>query len=219
MASFVDLRPGTRLTLLPDTAGRRRAYDAVVRHVSEHGVRLDAAHPEHEPLEVEPGDEVTLVLQLHGRMYTLSTRVKLIERSPVEVIVVDRPETAERAERRSFYRLMTSIAPRYTAWVDEDGDEIEGLRAQITDVSGGGVQLRSKDAVPVGDRVRLIFRFDGESRELDVSAIAMSTEAIGPRGGQYRVNAKFVGLSDLEQAYLIQQIHREQRELRQRGVV
>ncbi len=219
MAAFVDLKPGTRLSLLPDTPGRRFSYDAVVRHVSAQGIRLDARHPDDEPLDIEPGDAVTLLLQLHGRMYTLSTRVKLVEHAPIEVIVIERPRSAQRAERREFFRLLTSLTPRYVAHLDDDGEELKRLEAQVTDISGGGLQLRTRQQVPIGDRIRVIFSFDGETEEIDVTIVAMLVEQLHERSASFRVNGKFIGLGAGTQEYMIRQIFREQRDLQQRGVI
>ena len=213
------MRPGLRLNVMPGHSMLSVSYQAVIRQVLDEGLRVDHPRRGTEPLKLELGDEVTLIVQLHGRMYTCTSKVLDVQEIPVEQVPLEHPTEVRHNERRQFYRLLTNIEPRYAARIDADGDELERLESHIVDLSGGGVQLRVEQWLPVASRLRLIFSLEDEPLEMDVTVLALAVQRPDVRRSYYRVNSKFTDIGREMQERIIRFIFRQQMLLRQKRAI
>lgn len=219
MPSYVELRPGQRVSVLPDAGALSQGFVSVIRHVSPETVRLDMPRRGEQAIAVSSGDDVMLMLELHGRLYTFMSSVQAVETAPVEVMYIDRPSAVEQSERREFFRLALTIRPRYAAVLTADDEERERLDAAIRDISGGGVQLTTKQYVAPGDRVRLMFDLGHDPVEADVRAITTNELVESRRPGRtYRVNAQFERLPRAVQDRIVRFIFRQQVQFMRKGV-
>jgi c-di-GMP-binding flagellar brake protein YcgR len=219
MPEFIELRPGLMLNVMPGHSMLSVSYQAVIRRVSDEGIRVDRPRQGASRLELRPGDDVTLILQLHGRMYTCTSRVLDVQDVPVESLLLEHPTEVKHNERRQFYRLLTSITPRYAARTNKDGDELDRLDVRIVDISGGGVQMRVKEWVPVGSRVRLVFALEHDPLEIDVNVLALAVQRPDVRRSYYRINSKFIEIERDVQERIIRFIFRQQMLLRQQQAI
>ena len=176
MPRFIELRPGLRVNVMPGHSMLSVSYQAVIRQVTEDGIRLDRPRRDSDRLALAPGDQLTLIVQLHGCMYTCTTTVLDMQDVPLESMLIEHPTEVRHNERRQFYRLLTNIVPRYAARTDGEGEELERLDTQIVDVSGGGLQLRVEQWLPVGSRLRLIFALEHDPLEIDVLVMALAVQ-------------------------------------------
>ncbi len=220
MPEFIDLRPGLMLNVMPGHSMLSASYQAVIRLVSDDGIRVDRPRQGASRLELRPGDDVTLILQLHGRMYTCTSRVLEVQDVPAESLLLEHPTEVKHNERRQFYRLLTSITPRYAARTNKDGDELDRLDdVRIVDISGGGVQMRVKQWVPVGSRMRLIFALEQDPLEIDVNVLALAVQRPDVRRSYYRLNSKFIEMERDIQERIIRFIFRQQMLIRQQQAI
>lgn len=220
MSDFIDLRAGVPLNVLPrgGVVTLSSSYESVVRHVTDAGVRIDMPRRGSVALDLEVGDELALLVQLHGRLYTLMSRV--IELQPAgDFILVATPREADQSERRQFYRLITNIRPRRVSRVTNEGEELQLLAATIMDLSGGGVQLQMQQWVPVGAHLRIEFPLEGDPLDVEVDCLAVGVLRPDSRRSFYRVNARYVNVARETQERIIRFIFRQQLVLRQKGVL
>lgn len=215
----VDLRPGTHVNVVPANGDLEAAYQAAVRSVSQDAVRLTMPQREGEFLPVDAGESVTLFTSVQGQIYRFPTRVRLIEVSPSEGLVVEPPAEAEKNERRSYYRLITRIVPRHAAVVSRDGAETPLLDSVILDLSGGGLQMQSLSRPESGARLHLVFALEGDPIDMDVCAEILTVRPPA-RGGRYhRLHGRFAGIQRAEVERLVRYVTRQQIELRRKGVL
>ena len=216
MSDFIDLKPGLRVDVMPQRSTPSISYESEIRHVAEDVLRID--HPRHsdQAMEARPGDELTLLVQLHGRMYTFVTRVREVLDIPIEAMVLDRPTEVRQGERRQFYRLLTNIVPDQAILTSAEGEESRQLRVRILDLSGGGVQLRMTQSAPVGAHIRLTFPLEGDPVNVDIEVLALVTQDLLRLRSFYRVNGIFVGMERSVQEQIIRYIFSQQRLIRQR---
>lgn len=219
MPATVDLRPGMRISVMRGEGMLSAAHETVIRRVAEDGVHIDRPQGVRDPLNLRPGDEVTLMVQLHGRLYTFASRVLDAPDIPVTAVLVAHPHEVEHVERRQFFRLLTSIDPRYAARTDGEGQELERLDARILDLSGGGVQLRVDRWLPVGAHVRLIFSLDADPAEVDVTMLVLAVQRPDSRHTFYRLNCRFREIAREVQERIIRFIFQQQRMLRKTRAV
>ncbi len=216
MSDFIDLKAGLRVDVTPRHGTPSISYTSEIRQVAEDVLRID--HPRHsdQAMEARPGDELTLLVQLHGRMYTFVARVREVVDIPIEVMVLDRPTEVRQGERREFYRLLTNITPEEAMLTSAEGEELQQLGVRILDLSGGGVQLRVGQWIPVGGHIHLTFGLEGDPVNVDVDVLALAVLQPDARRSFYRVNGVFVELERSVQERIIRYIFDQQRLIRQR---
>lgn len=218
MAAFVDLEPGVRLKVSPPGDPLGAAFEAAVRSVMPNGLRLGMPRREQEVMEVQPGDHLTMFTVVHERVYRFSIQVRMVEVEN-DSFVIDLPREAEKTERRQFYRLVTRITPRRASRLDDAGNEVQPLQIVILDLSGGGALLQSREFVPQGARLRLVFELEGEPLEMDIAALVLSVVRPSMNAQHYRVHTQFLEPNRLEIERLVRFVYRQQAEMRRKGVI
>lgn len=216
---YVDLLPGTRVSVVPADGDLGAAYEATVRGVSEDAVRLTMPQREDEFLSVGAGEPIMLFTSVRGQVYRFPTRVRLVETSPAEGLLIERPAEAEKNERRAYYRLITRIVPRYAAVVGRDGAETPLGDGVILDISGGGLQMQSLARLEPGMRLHLVFALEGDPLEMDISADVLTVQPPARGGRHHRMHGRFVDVPRAEVERLIRYVTRQQIELRRRGAL
>lgn len=218
MPAYVDLQPGTRIKVSPPGDPLGSAYEATVRSVMPGGLRLGLPRRDQDVLEVKPGDHLTMFTVLQGRVYRFAANVRMAEVDS-DSFVVDPPLEAERTERRQFYRLVTRIVPRRAGRLDDAGKEVQQLQSVILDLSGGGVLLQTREFVPVGSRLRLVFEMEGDPLEMDIAALVLSSTRPATNAQHYRLHCQFLEPNQNEIERLVRFVYRQQAELRRKGVI
>lgn len=218
MPAYVDLVPGLVLQVFPDSGNIDNAYEAVVRSVSETGIRLSVPRRGDERLPLVPDMRVSVYAAFNGQLYRFSCMVKLTEQFPQETVVLAPPDEAVNAERREFFRLFTRIVPRYAARVDHKLVELQPLNAVVLDVSGGGLQIQTREWVPTGSRLRLIFVVDDDPLELDLQVVVLSV--LRPERQQhYRIHCRLVDVATADVERIVRHVFRQQVALRRKGAL
>ena len=219
MANHIDIVPGQRLrVLLADAAGSDQGFDTVVRHVGVDFFRVDHPRSGQERAQLFPKDRVVLRLELHGRLYSFDSIVRQVEEVPSEIVTMSLPQGVEHTERREFYRLAVHITPLYAARVDDQRGEIERLDATVLDISGGGIQLSTKQPVELGARLHLVILTGGDSIEVEVKVVAGGSKK-DDRLSRYRVNTQFIDLQRVMRERIVSFVFREQVDLLKKGVL
>lgn len=216
MPDFIDLRAGLRVNVISHHDALAVSYESEIRQVAEDVLRIDRPRRGDQAMEAHSGDELTLLVQLHGRMYTFDTRVREVVDIPIEVMVLDRPTEVRQGEQRQFYRLLTNITPEQATLTSAEGEELQQLRVRILDLSGGGVQLRVAQWVPVGGHIRLTFALERDPVKVDVHVLTLAVQQPGGRRSFYRVNGIFVDVERTVQERIIRYIFSQQRLIQQR---
>ena len=216
MPTYVQLQPGQRVHVLPAGGTLGAPYESTIRHVAPVAVRVDLPRRGNEFLDLEPDAQVLIVLDQHGRLYTFTTAVQAVDLA-TETLVVDRPRIVEQSERRQFFRLTVSIRPRYTAVIDEAGEELRRIEALILDISGGGMRLRSKQPVSDGDRLHVVFPIRGEQLDVDV-VVNSAGHTPNETPWAYHAGAHFAPQTRQLQERVIRFVFQEQVRYLKRGV-
>jgi c-di-GMP-binding flagellar brake protein YcgR len=216
MPGYVELRPGQQINVQKDAGALANAFVSTIRHDSPVGMRIDIPTRGNELMAVQPGDDLMIMVDLQGRLYTFATRIEKIEPRD-NTMEIERPRVVEQSERRQFFRLAMNIRPPYAAVVNSDGQEKLRVEAIIIDISGGGVQMRTKQPVDIGDTLHIVFSLGDEELEADLlvqSAARLDAEP----PWLHRVNGRFNALQRRTQEQIIRFIFRQQVEFMKRGV-
>lgn len=209
MPDYVDLRAGQRVRIMSAGTSVRDAYEGTVLSVKDQVVRLDLPADELGRLEVTVGEQLLMLTDVRGRLFSFRTTVLGTETVPTYILLLTQPEVAVQDDRREYYRQFTHIAPRYCARIDVKGLERQRLHVLIMDISGGGMQLRSRERVDIGSDVRVIFPLEGDPMDLDITGRVQSVVS-EVRAGQYRVHLKFINPPRQARDRIVRYVFREQ---------
>lgn len=217
-----------RLSIAARDGAASASFSSTIRRVDERGVLIDLPHRAEEDLLLHSGDQVSLSVQVHGRMFHLEARVLEAEFQ----VLLEEPQEARQAERREFFRLLTSVEPLLVELfpleepetvaseesepgASEEREQPSELEAAIVDLSGGGVRLRLSQEVAVGRWLRLTFEPDGEPMTVVAEVVRVVPAETRRRAV---VQCRFDGISRRDQERVIRFIFEKQREYSQRGV-
>jgi c-di-GMP-binding flagellar brake protein YcgR len=216
MPGYIDLRPGQKINVQKDAGALANAFVSTIRHVSPVGVRIDIPMRGNERMSVHSGDDLMIMVDLQGRLYTFTTRIEKLDLRD-NAMEIERPRVVEQSERRQFFRLAMNIRPQYVAVTDDGGQEKRRIEAIIIDISGGGVQMRTKQPVSIGEIVHIVFPLGDDELEADLLVQSAARLDADPPW-LHRVNGRFNQLQRRTQEQIIRFIFRQQVEYMKRGV-
>jgi c-di-GMP-binding flagellar brake protein YcgR len=179
------------------------------------GSRLHLAWPtdhERRQIPVKPGDILQVAISAEDALYSVGARLETVRHDGLPLLTLSVERGWERSQRRGAVRVGVAIKPRIAARLD--GDTRQPLRAGITNLSAGGVQLRSQDELKPGDVVELAFNVLDVNEEIDTHAIVRRVQQ--HEHGSVHVweaGCEFRGLPDKLQQKLMQFIFNQQRAL------
>jgi c-di-GMP-binding flagellar brake protein YcgR len=116
---------------------------------------------------IEPGHNVQLAASADAR-YSATCTVVGVQEAPVPLVTIQLDGEWQRAQRRNDVRARVAIKPSLIDRIA--GDHRTPLRAGVTDLSAGGLRLRSQDELRPGDTVELAFGLMGATGELLLTA-------------------------------------------------
>jgi hypothetical protein len=181
------------------TAVEVAGHGAAISRTDERSFTVDLV----QPVKVAAGGEVAVDL-VHARDARYALRCKLLEERPGQRgyggrLVLGHDENPVRVQHREYARVQTGgavslrpVPPEHGVPAQQDPQAIPST-AELLDASGGGVQVTSAAAVPVGAQLLLAFSL-GEARFLDLPAVVLSGESL-PAGG-FRSRLEFGDLDE-----------------------
>lgn len=218
VSAVVELEPGMHLKVSPPGDPLGASYESTVRAALPSLLRLGMPRRDGEALPIAPHDELVMLAIVHGRVLRFHTRVRTVE-TENDSFSIDAPTEAERTERREFFRFATRIIPRAAIRLDDAGNEAQVLQAVILDLSGGGTMLQSREFVPVGSRLRLVFGLEGDPIDLDLAALVLSCSRPTATAQHYRLHCQFLEPDRIDIERLVRWTYRQQAELRRKGLL
>jgi c-di-GMP-binding flagellar brake protein YcgR len=182
----------------------------------EAGQYLTIAWPtdhERRRIPLKPGDHLQLAASTpQDALYSTAAAVHEITREPVPFVVLQVTGTWQRSQRRSAVRVSVAVRPRIASRLA--GNTQKPLRLGVTNISAGGVQVRSQDELRLGDRLLLAFELMGMDQEIEVEACVRRVYR-NERGASsvWDAGCEFEGMSGRLVERIVQYIFAQQRAL------
>lgn len=128
----------------------------------------------HEPLALTHGERVELVAVATRAVFQFACTVEAVCREPFTYLVLSEPGAIRRLRARKFVRMSTRL-PAHFALIDETAtDEPPTRLGLIRDISPFGMSLTIAEAhAKLGDRLRLLFRFNTDDTDVDIDCHAI----------------------------------------------
>lgn len=201
--------PGQRIRLVIEAMDGERVHTTVIDDVGADEVRVQTPIEKREIVHLRMGTRLKAFVRVGRDAYVFETTVNGSITGRVHLTRLAAPQSIQKIEQRSFYRLQRSMVPVKTeAWSNEGSTR--DFKATIMDISGGGIAFNSADTVPVGQRVRMVLSLQPFG-QIDVFVRILGRDEPGPGQTNFRYHCQFVDLPDADRERVIRFVFQHQR--------
>lgn len=156
--SRLQIQQKIEILKLPD--GER--YASSIQEVNDDTISVAVPARRGQYLYLQDGDMVKVEFIDSGAIYGFESKVVGRKKSnQVSLVVLSRPETMTRKQRRNFVRLDINLPVLFRILSGSPGINPDDVHAGMTiDISGGGLQLSSRTQLESGSRIQISLKLD-----------------------------------------------------------
>lgn len=188
-------------------------YLSKVADFVDAGIVITGLYQHGTPIAVKKGDKINVYFTTERAAYEFESTVLQRIKKPIYFILIEEPEELKRIQRRDYFRLDLDGVIRLHK-EKKDGSVMK-KEAQLLDVSGGGVQIKTKKEFAEGDIIKLSFKNLLNLNELIKGEVVRKSK---DDFKTYRYGIKFIDIKQGEREKIIQWIFSLQRQLRKKGL-
>lgn len=218
LLSSREIPRGQAAEIEVDTGGVAANFKTTIMDVDELKMTLKVIEEEGEFPEIKKGNKVLLSLTRPGDAeYHFPTEILDAGRGTVKLFSVKHCRSVERNQLRNDVRMDVNFPVRYRIIRTKEGELDKTQRdAQMIDVSGGGMSLKSAFTATADDVVSLNFNL-GSSAFRGVASRVLRVIETKSKDGQvsYKYHVQFVNLEEHNKEKIIRYIFEKQREVNQ----
>ena len=212
--------PGLAITL--EVGGPDESYPTSVEEVRGEYLVVGTPMKLREYIELPNGQKVMLAVLRRNNPYFFETSVVGMEwNEGQQMTLLRRPADNAGVALRQQVRVNV-IIPDGQFWSEGPNGKFGPVtKGQLVDLSAGGMQVVTKEGLPVGQQVLARFTLSREFGHLMVDAkVLRDNERVSDVGVKsHRAHLQFLDLLDRERDTLIKFVFSRERELRQKGVL
>lgn len=146
-----------------------------------------------------------------GVFYFEATVIKR-KKEPIPHLVIKQTRETRKIQRREYYRLEKSIEIDI---FDENNEYL--LSGYTKDISGGGLRFIGEESFPLGKV--LLCKFKIANQDFYLKGNVIRSELSDEELEKYDTSVEFLEIEDNQRNNIIRYIFREQRILRQKGLI
>ncbi|SDF39383.1 c-di-GMP-binding flagellar brake protein YcgR, contains PilZNR and PilZ domains [Sporolituus thermophilus DSM 23256] len=169
------------------------------------------------PVFLSLGDNLHVRIVDNGTAYQFTCTLVSKKLHPLPVWVVTRPREIIKVQQRSFVRVRTALPVEISIFDNETAQFSNSFQACSRDLSGGGIQLVSKEALDLGMKVQLAFELP-EAGLIVVNGEVVRIEKPHHDRDIFWIGIKFLDLAERERSKIIRYIFKKQLEDRRKGL-
>jgi c-di-GMP-binding flagellar brake protein YcgR len=168
-------------------------------------------------IPLPPGTEVVLHAKRDDAAYMLPARVKTRLMQPVPMLDLVPTGPIQRGQQREHVRLRLMLTPSSATVLHDDQTETR-LNATIINLSAGGVLIRVRQPLRVGQKIRLRVELPEAVGVVGAVAEVLRVDERGSERGQsYDLGCRFLDLNERTRDLIIKFIFRYQARLARQG--
>jgi len=177
------------------------------------GIVITGLYQHGAPLAVKKNDIIYVYFTTDRAAYEFKSVILQRIKEPLPFILIKRPEELKRIQRRDYFRLeLDGIVELHQE--KKDGS-IEKKEVKLMDISGGGIQIKTKLKLKEGDQIKISFK---KLIKLDKLIKGKIVRKRKENFEVYKYGIEFIDISDRNREMIIQWIFNLQRKLRQKGL-
>lgn len=133
---------------------------------------------------------------------------------PVPIWISSLPYDLMKVQLRSFVRLLSALPLHFR--IESDVEDPQPVESITRDISGGGLQLVTKNHLPIDSTLQLSLDIPGFGTVAAKAAIVRIVQP--PETNIYWIATKFTEIKETDREKIIKFIFKKQSELRQKGL-
>lgn len=174
---------------------------------------------------ITQADRLLLTFVQPDAIYRVEVIVENTRREPLPMVEVAFTGKVERVQRREYVRI-SAMLPVEMAISPEEGDKaknrlISSFRTNTIDVSGNGIAIHHKLAIPVKTLYDAKLTIPGQPPPLELQAMVVRCTAVQDAQQEWihRIGFMFVSLAENQRSRLVRHIFDLQRKAMQKGIL
>lgn len=200
-------------------------YTSRVEEINSDNLVLAMPMTKGYPVMLPIGSSFTGKVIVDGVVYQFNSFLISKKVHPLPVWVVSIPSELKKIQLRSFVRISVQL-PVKVSVINTKEQTVEEAALQsdnpplslyTKDISGGGVQIVTKQSIPVGTMLQLLLDVPS-CGSIPVVGEVVRIEQPQPDTYIYWLGVKFLNIQEKDRSKLIQYIFKKQLEQRQKGV-
>lgn len=175
------------------------------------------------PVMIAQGQSFTGQLIIDGIVYQFISKLLRKKIHPIPVWVVSLPDELKKVQLRSFVRTSAMIPVQFKLILplvnNDPGDPADNptFSVQTKDISGGGLQLVTRQAFDIGAKGQLVIDIPEGGIIMAIGEV-VRVEQPQQETPVFWVGIKFTEVQERDRSKLIKYIFKKQLEQRQKGV-
>ena len=204
---------------ITDNDGLTTRYSSRVENVDSATLTLVCPIKKRIPLYLPSDLSVNVWYWDSASMYTFRTTVIKSINDRIPQLLVKKPESIKKVQKREFVRIQCSINVKLT-YQSEDGQEQE-LLCRTRDISAGGMMLVVTKPISLSkdQNVSLQFELDKEKFKVTAAIIWNDWELDSDGIKRNMLGVKFIHLSEKNRQTIIKFVYQRQIEQRRKGLL
>jgi c-di-GMP-binding flagellar brake protein YcgR len=225
--STEDLKLNQLVEIEVDDGGFKGRYPSRIEEAGEKTLVLAMPMHRGEIVPLHPGLRIQVSFTREGAGYVFSTNIINRVRTPLPIMIVEKPVEAERSQRRSWVRVDINLPIKFRVWpTDVKGHENKGyenlsdyIETTTIDISGGGLMLLTDELLKQGDLLEIVLEAAGIG-PLKIKSKVMQIRSTPPSAKKgYFIGVIFIDIREGERDRIVRMVFNRQRELIKRGLL
>lgn len=171
------------------------------------------------PIREERGIQIVFIRQ--DAAYSFEAIVDQCVQIPIPQITLHQTGLTQRIQRRSYFRIQTSVPVQLAGSVEvntaigEKREEVLHLVTHTIDLGGSGMAIYYKSTLPIGTVFNVKVTLDDDRAPLKLLARVVHSEALssGNNIPIYHIGLDFLAVSESQRTILVRHCFREQQKL------
>jgi c-di-GMP-binding flagellar brake protein YcgR len=189
-------------------------YLCKVADIIEPGIVITGLYREGAPLPVRLEQPIKVYYTTDRAAYGFKSKILRRSNKPIPVLLIEKPESAKRIQRRDYFRLEVSGSVDLYQKEAEAAEAQKIAEAALLDISGGGIKIELAENFRK-DELFYIHLKNIMEQQLIKSSIVRKTKV---NAELYNYGLEFIDISEGLREEIIQWIFAYQRENRRRGL-
>ncbi|MEC9490345.1 MAG: flagellar brake domain-containing protein [Halanaerobiales bacterium] len=190
-------------------------YLCKVADIIEQGIVITGLYREGAPLPVKLDQPISVYYTTNRAAYVFKSKILRRSNKPLPLLLIERPESVERIQRRDYFRLEVSGSVDLYQKEDENTEARKITEAALLDISGGGIKIELAENFAADELFYLHLKSVFNEQQLIKSSIVRKTKV---NAELYNYGLEFIDISNGLREEIIQWIFAYQRENRRRGL-
>jgi c-di-GMP-binding flagellar brake protein YcgR len=210
-----DLEINQKLEIEVLKGSYQGTYLSKVADLIDAGVIITGLYREGAPLPIRLNQQINVYYTTERASYKFESKILKRTNKPIPLLLIEKADSAIRIQRRDYFRLeVTGVVDIYKK-IDDKSDPKKISEARLLDISGGGIQIQSKNNFEKEEEILLNLKNILDPKKLIKSKIVRKQKE---NDILYNYGVEFIDIEEEKKEEIIQWIFAYQRKNRKKGL-